>query len=173
MRTLFFILLMLTAPYLPCRCQERRIAGSELTGIACLGEAGIFTGYAFANKWSVQADISIAFKRMLPGRSEEEKEHWNELYGYEDKVAVYGGDLSKCSLSMCYWTSSSYSGGMLSIGGCIWDRSGPDILTEIGYWCRIWEGIRCGFTYRLRIMEYIKTGQLPTDGIRIYLGYAF
>ena len=173
MKARIVIFTLLISAQAVCSGQARSMFGMDIAGMACFRQARITAGYAFLERWSADADISLHFKGISDRWDKEEQEHWNTLYGYEEHEDKLREDFTEYSISFCYWPSGCYSGAMLCAGGSIRDRSGPDFTFGFGYWCRISKKFRAGFMYRIMLVEYLKKGQMPADGLRINIGYAF
>ncbi len=173
MKTTIIIFLLLSTGLTHCFGQERKIVGTDLAALLCKGQAMIFGGYALGQNWSAEAEVSLNIKYLSDILSDLEESHWKELYGYESPEVKLKEDFAQCAVSFCFWPRSCHDGAMLSIGGEIRDRKGPDLTVGIGYYCKIWKGLRIGVIYRTRMLENINNGKLSLEGININLGYAF
>lgn len=171
-RYIFIFPLLLTCAGI-CSARHKTFVGADIISPICMQTAKLNIGHAFKEKWSMIAQVSINFKRTAEGWSDQENEHWHQLYGKQVGTVAFRDDFIESDLCICYWPQSAFTGPVLSAGCCIKDRSGPDITVGAGYFCRIWKGLHAGVEYRVRIMEHIGKGHMSADGIRISLGYAF
>ena len=173
MRRHLTILTLLMAGIHICSGQDKIILGTDPGSIMCFKELRMETGYAFSSRWSANAELSINIKGSSKSRNNEEVLHWKELYDRYEDVKTFREDFITTDISFCYWPGSVYSGPVLCVGGCVKDRTGPDLSIGAGYYCRIWKGLRAGLSYRIRLAESIKNGKPSEKGIKLTLGYVF
>ena len=168
------MILILCAQYTSCANIRREShIGTDPISAICFGQVRIYAGHAIGKNWSADTGICLNLKRLTSGRSSMEKRHWNTLYGYETEVKKLRENLIISNVSFSFWPEKPYSGAVFSIGGRIADRTHPDMTAGIGYFCTICKGLRIGIEYRLRICECLEKRELPTDGLKASIGYAF
>ena len=174
MKTLWTILTLLYSCILTCAGQGRNIIGTDIASALSQGMVSLYVGHSFCGSWSAEAAISINAGRLADGPDGEAIEHWGELYG----EGLYAGasepiHLVESSISFQFWPQQPYQGPVISIGGCIKDRNGPDLTAAIGYYCRLWKGMTAVVMYKRDIIESAKGGKMPAEGLKIGLAYVF
>ena len=174
MRRLFIIILALCIQQMSWADTRREShIGSDPVAALCFGQLRIYAGHAIGNKWSIDTGVYLNMKRLASERSDMEKEHWNSLYGYEIKSKKMRDNLFVGNMSFCFWPQAPYKGVVFSIGGSIADRTHPDITVGTGYFCTVWKGLRAGLEYRLHVNECLENRQIPIEGFKASIGYAF
>ena len=169
--TAFICILIATG----ARCQRRSAVGVDLSRAVCFGTADITLCHKIGSRWSIEGQTAISIKRVSDEKDEETIQHWNALADtvYKNGEKIFRDDLTELSLSVSFWPREVFSGPVLSIGGIIRDRTGPDIFCKIGYSVNIWKGLYTDIGFRICIMETIRYEKLQYNGIRIGLSYAF
>ncbi len=174
MKTLWTILALLYSCILTCAGQDRNIIGADIASALSQGMVSLYVGHSFCGNWSAEAAISINAGRLAENPDIQAIEHWEELYG----EGMYKGTpepshLVESSVSFQFWPQQPYQGPVVSIGGCIKDRNGPDLTAAIGYYCRIWKGMTAVMMYKRDIIESVKSSYMPTECLKIGLAYVF
>lgn len=174
MKTLWTILALLYSCILTCAGQGRNIVGTDIASAISQRMFSLYVGHSFSDSWSAEAAVSINAGRLADGPDSEAIEHWKELYG----EGIYTGIseafyLVESSVSLQFWPQHPYQGPVISIGGCIKDRNGPDLTAAIGYYCRIWKGMTAVLIYKRDIIESVKGSNMPAECIKIGLAYVF
>lgn len=157
-----------------CDGQERNVIGTDLVSALTSCGIAIHFGHAISDKWSAEAEACVNIGRFIKGPEAKETEHWKDLYGseliYPSSVSTY---LTKVSISFCFWPRTAFDGPALIIGGQIKDRGSPDLRIGIGYFCRIWKGLKATLSYTAGILEWSENGHPPDDGLKIGIAYVF
>ena len=165
------ILTLISAGILTCHGQKNVSVGTDIASCVLYGKINLNTIYAFSEKWSAGADIYVNACNIWKGPDSEEIEHWSELYGSQNQRSYI--DFVETGIHVDYWTKQAFQGPTISIGGCVKDRSGPDLTAALGYYCRIHKGLTAVLMYRLYILESLRKRSEPIEGLRIGISYAF
>ena len=173
MKRLMTILALIPMCFHHCSGQERTSLGTDLISVIIRGRANMNIEYAFCDKWSAGAAISVN-AGIWQCHDQKEKDHWSELYG--NNVVTFDSDedsFVETVLLFSYWPHKAYDGLRLSIGSIIDDSMLPDICAGIGYYCRIWKGLRAAIMYNAGLMECMNMNFKPAEGIKIGINYVF
>lgn len=174
MKQAAIIFLLLTAVISRCPAQECRAVNVDLVTAIIYGRIEFGAEYAFCEKWSAGAEVSVNIKRIADGPGNEEREHWTELYGTAYSGVTSGGrNMAEYGILLHYWPRNAFDGPVLEVGARVRDRDGPDMIAGIGYRCRIWKGMKATFAYKVGIIGCIKGRIGPLEGLRIGISYAF
>ena len=165
------IITLISASLLTCYGKKNVSVGTDIASCVLYGRINLNTTYAFNEKWSAGADVYINASNIIKGPDSEESEHWGELYGKIEQKSYT--DFVETGISVSYWPKHAFNGPAISIGGCVKDRSGPDITAAVGYYYRIHKGLTAVLMYRLCILESLNKRSEPVEGLRIGISYAF
>ena len=174
MRRLFIAIALLTIAH-AAACQNHSSIRGDLSQASCFGTADITVAHKIAERWSIEGQTALNIKRLANGKDEETLQHWNALAGSvdQDGARTFRDNLTEVSISVSFWPIEVFRGPILSIGGLVRDRTGPDMFCCIGYSVPVWKGLCADICFRTCILETKRNGKLQYNGIRIGLSYAF
>lgn len=157
------------------RCQRNCAVRTDISRAVCFGTVDFAICHKIGSRWSVEGQTAVNIKRLSYGKDEETIQHWDALSDTVDKNGKksFREDLTELSFCVGFWPREVFRGPVLSIGGLIRDRTGPDIFCSIGYNLPIWKGLSTDIGFRICLLETKKTEKLQYDTIRIGLSYAF
>ena len=174
MKRLMTILVSLATCLSVCQGQERCALGTDVASIVTSGMTRLNIGYAFSVRWSAEAEIGLNIRQIAKGYTEEENAHWKELYGNSSEPqSIQEDNLIETGISVLFWPGKTYDGPLVSFGCRIRDRGSPDLTAGVGYYCRIWKGLKAVLTYKTAILENMKNRTELEEGLRIGISYAF
>ena len=174
MKPLMATLALLTACIHLCHGQKRNSIETDIASAIIYGKIRLGVEHALAEQWSVKAEASFDISVYTDLADKEEVAHWNELYGERFRDISSDGDhLTEHGVSFRFWPRGAFHGPSLSMGGSLRDRDKPDLTAGVGYDCRIWRNLNAYFMYSTRILDCIKNGLKPSEGLRLGISYVF
>ena len=175
MKHLIVLLLTIGIPATAAFAQKKNAVRLELASAISTRIIRMTIGHQISDKWSIAAETGLNINRILKDKDHETTTHWNTLSvsNSSGSERTFRDNFTEVSLYAQYWVTHAYEGPVFCMGGTLKDRSGSDIITSIGYTFNIWNGLRADLLYNLHIIESIKTGNTPSDNIRIGISYVF
>ena len=170
MRGAWIAAICLLATYDCGFCQDRRCTVGVCVSGFITGCAEIQIEHAFGKHWSAAAEACLGFSRLFKENDMLEKGHDSE-FSFEELPHMRATELFTEYIQGRYWISDNSRGAYLSAGLRYGSANGLDWTVGAGYRMNIWKGVSAGAEYRTGIIKAINTGNLSTDGIRIYLNY--
>lgn len=181
MKRLLTIVYFISACSFCCKGQEAKsrgpfCIGTDLVSAICFGTLEVSFKYGFSEHWTAGTELSLDFRHFGKEATSTETGHWESLesdpYGVTDDCR-YRQPLINASINFEYWPKGTFKGSCINIGGLYRDRDDADLIIGIGYALKIYKGLMAGVIYNIGILKTYKEKELPYDGFKITLNYAF
>lgn len=141
--------------------QHKGAIGTDLGKMIGNSIINISAGYGFASRWSATWHTEINTEPFCKEADQEHEEHKEEfIEPQERRETTY-----RNSLSVEYWTYTTYEGFFLKTG-C---RCGTDLecIIGAGYFIPIWRGMKAILSYENDILASLRGGKPTGTGITI------
>ena len=159
----------------PGMAQSRILVGTDVISGLASRTIQIHGSYGFHHNWSAEIEAGVNVTAMHEATDILSKEHGEALGNdmAEEISDEFRRDFTTLAIHIDYWTQKAHRGLCFSMGGCIRDRTGPDMNIGMGYYIPIWRGLGIDLRYQIGIIETYKNAKLPVEGIRGGLHYVF
>lgn len=147
--------------------------GADLSSVLITGKTSISVGHAFSRHWSITGEAGIGIPGLRRNKTEEETEHYKELYGHGDKSDNEGYDIITGTASFAYWPEGSLEGIYLRFGLKYGNRTGADCRIGIGYMLPLWKMIYADIRYCMDMAASCRHGTIKGSGTTIGINIIF
>lgn len=141
--------------------------GADMTAGLTESRLTVILGHAFAERWSMEGRLGVAFGHIMDKEKEEEALHEDEFDMRETEHTTEDRLIDTGAIALCFWAARAYYGSFISIGGVYRGKSPPELTLGTGYVIHIWKGLSASVSFNIDIMETYRNASIRGDGISV------
>lgn len=138
---------------------ERSMIGIDISTAIKDSKAGIILSHSICEKWSVYGKADIRFAAVPLSEDTDSENKMQDMFSAE--------------VAFCCWPVSLFEGPNISFGAYCSEREHPDCSISLGYLCKVWNNIKVGISYNIRLVRSLRFKDTSENGLNLSLCFTF